>query len=73
MKVATIARTYDIPYPDVLQLNFVHLENTYKEISNQRAYTFETLLGQVGGFVGKDWMKACLFKTLIYFLLWLIF
>ena len=54
MKVSTISRKYDIPYADVLQLNFVYLENTYKEISNQRAYTFETLLGQVGGFVGKD-------------------
>ena len=54
MKVSTIARKYDIPYPDVLQLNFVYLENTYKDISNQRAYTFETLVGQVGGFVGKN-------------------
>ena len=53
MKLSTIARKYDTTYPDVLQLNFVYLENTYKEISNQRAYTFETLLGQVGGFVGK--------------------
>ena len=32
---------------------FKYDQDYYTEIVNARAYSFETLLGQVGGFVGK--------------------
>ena len=36
----------------VLYLQFNYLQNVYREIINTKAYTGESLLGQVGGFVG---------------------
>ena len=36
-----------------LRLKLEYHHNLYREILNKRAYTSETLLGQVGGFVGK--------------------
>ena len=41
-------------YKSGLKLVFKHEQDEYKEITNKRAYTVETLLGQVGGFVGKS-------------------
>ena len=37
----------------VLHVQFNYQEDVYREIINSRAYTGETLLGQVGGFAGK--------------------
>ena len=41
-------------YKSNLKLVFKYGQDEYKEIINKRAYTVETLLGQVGGFVGKS-------------------
>ena len=41
-------------YKSDLKLAFKYGQDEYKEIINKRAYTVETLLGQVGGFVGKS-------------------
>ena len=41
-------------YKSDLKLVFKYEQDEYKEITNKRAYTVETLLGQVGGFVGKS-------------------
>lgn len=38
--------------PGKIQLKFYYTQNLYREIINSQAYTSETLLGQVGGFVG---------------------
>ena len=38
--------------PGRLLLRFYYTQNLYREIINSQAYTSETLLGQVGGFVG---------------------
>ena len=35
-----------------IELQYRTKHEIYKEIKNQRAFTFETLFGQVGGFVG---------------------
>ena len=37
-----------------LELKFLYSTEYYKQIVNNKAYTGETLLGQVGGFVGKQ-------------------
>ena len=36
-----------------LALKFEYVTEEYKEISNNKAFNFETLCSQVGGFVGK--------------------
>ena len=41
-------------YKSDLKFIFKYGQDEYKEIINKRAYTIETLLGQVGGFVGKS-------------------
>ena len=38
--------------PGILELTFLYHGATYRETKNTRAYTAETLLGQIGGFVG---------------------
>ena len=38
----------------MLKLKFLYSRDYYKEIVNNRAYTRETLLSQVGGFIGKQ-------------------
>ena len=38
--------------PEKIKLKFYYTQNLYREIINSQAYTSETLLGQVGGFVG---------------------
>ena len=36
----------------VLKFTFQYHQKKYREIKNSKAYSSETLLGQVGGFVG---------------------
>ena len=53
MIASVIAR--DEPHfavPGILELSFLYHGATYRETKNTRAYTAETLLGQIGGFVG---------------------
>ena len=38
--------------PDIVDLGFIYFQDSYKIIVNHRGYTLETLMGQVGGFVG---------------------
>ena len=38
-----------------LDLKFVYDSEEYMEIENKDAYNEETLLGQIGGFIGKNW------------------
>ena len=38
--------------PGILELFFEYHGTSYQEIKNTRAYTSETLLGQIGGFMG---------------------
>ena len=43
--------------PQEGEFYFKYDQDYYTEIVNARAYSFETLLGQVGGFVGKyNWI-----------------
>ena len=38
---------------DIVSFAVIYFQDAYKEIVNHRGYTLETLMGQVGGFVGK--------------------
>ena len=51
MKVSVATRNRDSE-PGQLKLYFRYNQDVYKEIVNARAFTIETLLGQIGGFVG---------------------
>ena len=51
MKVSVATRNID-SRPGELKLFFLYNQDVYKEIVNTRAFTVETLLGQIGGFVG---------------------
>ena len=53
MVASVIAKDeHQIAAPGILELLFAYHVTSYQEIKNTRAYTSETLLGQVGGFVG---------------------
>ena len=41
--------------PEQFMLRFQYHGNSYREIKNTKAYTRETLLGQIGGFVGMQY------------------
>ena len=47
------------PSTGILRLTFWYHLDTYRRIQNVRAYTSETLLGQVGGFVGMPYLFTC--------------
>ena len=51
MTISVTIRDID-PDPGHLQLFVLYNQDVYKEIVNSKAYTTETLLGQIGGFVG---------------------
>ena len=51
MKVSVANRDRN-SQPGQLKLYFLYNQDVYKEIVNTRAFTVETLLGQIGGFVG---------------------
>ena len=51
MKVSVVTRDRN-SQPGQLKLYFLYNQDVYKEIVNTRAFTVETLLGQIGGFVG---------------------
>ena len=53
-KDSTSKNAWTEKYKSDLKLVFKYEQDEYKEITNKRAYTVETLLGQVGGFVGKS-------------------
>ena len=52
MKIAVATKTAKV-YQGEIRLYFLYLDDSYKEVVNLKAYTAETLLGQVGGYVGK--------------------
>ena len=51
--VATKSLKKEKVYEGEIRLYFLYLDDSYKEVVNLKAYTAETLLGQVGGYVGK--------------------
>ena len=52
MASVTIRDETDLVVPGLLEINLNYHGTSYREIINTEAYTSETLLGQVGGFVG---------------------
>ena len=40
------------PLEEIFGLQFYYTQEKYTQITNKKAYTGETLLGQIGGFVG---------------------
>ena len=42
----------DFNQPGHFRIDFEYRRHYYREIQNTKAYTSETLLGQIGGFVG---------------------
>ena len=52
MMASVVIRDQRTVDPGMLKLFFVYHGASYREIMNTKAYTAETLLGQIGGFVG---------------------
>ena len=50
----SVATKKEIAREGYLRLYFLYLNDSYKEVVNLKAYTAETLLSQIGGFVGKN-------------------
>ena len=54
MSMSVIKWENDAEILDTFDLGLIYFVSTYKEVVNKRGYNFESLISQVGGFVGRQ-------------------